>query len=94
MILTCEDPDMIWGDPDMVCREGEEENIIDAKKYYTIQYYYIIQLVLYLAKVVPAPPPPKRYKKRQNEKRYWSVAYLLTYSRGWIFLTQIVNILW
>ena len=31
MILTCEDPDMIWGDPDMVCREGEEENIIDAK---------------------------------------------------------------
>ena len=56
MILTCEDPDMIWGDPDMVCREGEEENIIDAKKYYTIQYYYIIQLVLYLAKVVPAPP--------------------------------------
>ena len=82
MILTCEDPDMIWGDPDMVCREGEEENIIDAKKYYTIQYYYIIQLVLYLAKVVPAPPSPKRYKKRQNEKRYWSVAYLLTYSRG------------
>ena len=86
MILICEDPDMIWGDPNMVCREGEEENIIDAKKYYTIQYryYYIIQLVLYLAKVVPAPPPPPEeiQKKRQNEKRYWSVAYLLTYSRG------------
>ena len=38
MILVCEDPDM-------VCREWEEEDIIDAKKYYTIQYYYIIQLV-------------------------------------------------
>ena len=50
-----------------------------------LQYYYIIQLVLYLAKVVPAPPPPpppKRYKKRQNEKRYWSVAYLLKHILG------------
>ena len=68
MILTCEDPDMIWGDPDMVCREGEEENIIDAKKYYTIQYYYIIQLVLYLAKVVPAPPPRRDTKKDKMRK--------------------------
>ena len=23
MILICEDPDMIWGDPDMVCRKGK-----------------------------------------------------------------------
>ena len=60
------------GDPGMVFGEGEEESIIDAQKYYTIQYYYIIQLVLYLTKVDPARHP----------RRYWGVAFLLTYTGG------------
>ena len=97
-IQVCEDPGMIcWdgADPGMVCREGEEERIIDAKKYYTIQYYYVIQLVLYLVKVVPAPPPPRRgTKRRQKVKRYLGVAYLLTYSRGWIFFTTVLICFW